>query len=456
MVLPGSRGYCEYMKSVRTIPASCFLSALCSGKCLIFQYCGGLLLLLLIGLYSYSTQPFGFLGSDTDEYLQTAEEMLSGSYFTKRPVPEIPSGSLQRTPVFPALLGAAKLLSSDNFESALWILHTILILSAYLAVAASLSRIIPPAWSTVAFVFLLLKLSDFYLAVTSEWTALSLLMMTFAAVISYECSKSARKLGIISALVSLLVLTRPVFVPVLAMPLLMFIRNLSWRKFIWVALGMSPVMFWLMFNLHRIESLSIAPLDGRALFAIGSVLGPVSTSPEDDASFVDFVKKCSEQFDWFFTREQIKSANSLQGSAIMQVHQDRVGQASLTARSMGLSTVKTNQLMRKYSLRAISRNLENYAFHIKAGLSSLLESIPLLVPSVLLPLFWLKAPMRKALGTAILWLFVIHIIEVFLVVAMQFMTPRYYALTYYPVCASSFLVLYLFASDICSPDRGRI
>ena len=404
------------------------------------------------------TPGFFHLGPDTLQYLESARDIRSGALFSLRPLPEIPLGSMVRTPGFPAILALGQVLSPGDLRLALAIAHLLLAAITLLILCLSFSPSAKTWLVILAFGIVAHLARDQFRAITSEWSALMALLIFFALLYRFFQNPSPKQVAMLSLLTALIILIRPAFsfIPLLLLLLLFFVpRSLRTRAFCFWTLGLLPITAWIGFNFWRLGVLTIAPAGGPPIILLATILGPIDPRPEDPEAFRKFVLAANEKFTPL-TPEEFSEVQSVQQDSNPKFTRNAqsLDATEATAKAQGLSLIEKNDFQVRYGLRTIAEHPGKYCKFLVAGLLTMFFAVPSL--AVLCVLGFAIYSRRRAplLSGLTISAVLLHQAHLGFVILLQPLNSRYFELSY---LAIAFCALVLAGSLIARPpDRPVI
>jgi hypothetical protein len=105
-------------------------------------------------------------------------------------------------------------------------------------------------------------------------------------------------------------------------------------------------------------------------------------------------------------------------------------------RQNGWDWVLYNRILIEYAWRAIRSNPSGYVTYVATEFGKLWWSLPLLLPPVLLGIFWLRRGRHRGLAVALFVVVGIHVLHILLCALVEVVIPRYETLTSHVVLAA--------------------
>lgn len=385
-------------------------------------------------------------------YTKSAEAMLEGRYFRPGPTSTLEDCLLLRTPGYPALMAAAQYLFGGGYEQ-VFIVHFLSALFSAVILGLAFRRWVPILGGGACALSGFLLMRYYFSWVMTEWTAFCLLLI-FASTLAgcFQRPSSLRVLAL-SLLVSLLVLVRPALIVILPFPaavLLLSRRLVSPRHWGLMVLGLLPVVAWMGGNYYRISSFSLTPHSGYNLIGVATSIGYAETregDPEDLAYFIREVNRrkippVGESIPFYrYYQERVQIQRSFWDSKINYIHNYNTYDVALPIRlERGWPLVRYNELLFSYFFRTVRAFPAAYLEYVMAGLSRLKEVTPLLLPGLLLPLFWRRFEELRPLALTVSAMFLLHLMHVFMCSSIEVLIPRYWDLTFAPLLVLSAVI----------------
>ncbi len=249
---------------------------------------------------AYPPLPVLTLLGDSDQYRQTAKEMLLGNFLTA-PRAASPTSHMAvslRPPLFPLLLAVTSHVPGMDPDSALIIAH--IAIGALVLGAASL--LLAGTTNSLLLVFAagvaLYSAKQVAWGVMSEWLAMSLLFLSVTLYLGWISRPSPRRALAISLCISLTLLTRVALLPWLALPVFMVLQAPRGGRRVTataIVAGLFPLLLWGTINLQRAGTFSILPYEGLNLLATSRSLGPIPFASSDTEEQQHLISLINEQ-----------------------------------------------------------------------------------------------------------------------------------------------------------------
>ena len=228
-----------------------------------------------------------FFDIDTAKYTDVADQMFSGTFFSKA------SGALLSSlvvpPGYPAFLALGKLFSSHPCTGILGIQFlagwACLLLSIYCG--GALAGTFPVGVTVLA---VLWWKSAWVVSVLPEWLPFVAVILCYSALASFIKEKRVGAHVLHGVLVSIAVLIKPMLMPMLVVPVMAAL--LVRRSAVLCVVSISPVLLWMTFNLWHLGSFAIVPgRGGFDFFSTEAMFGGAPVREDDDAALREFIRR---------------------------------------------------------------------------------------------------------------------------------------------------------------------
>lgn len=417
------------------------------------RYFGVVLQLLFVYLLLFTLLPWSssisFLPEDSVQYLEVSQALEEPSRFKEQCA--LPYSLIVRAPGYPLLLSFTSVFA-DQVETGVLLLHLALALVSTTYFMYALRKDSPIGLSGLGAVTLFVLAREMSLAVVSEWPALCLILsLTGSWVLSLE-RKSRGSLLISSLLTSLLILVRPVFLPLIVVVVVLGLSAKKTNKRITypfaIVVGGLPLL--VLIGVHSIIlGTANSPSGTISLFGVTSALGPVEVAAEDPPTVRAFIEYVNSNAIHLSMEDIDEIDGEDSGRAVMAV--------AGNAKMIDMARVHLNQcwkdvlgMARTFSLRSIKTHLGKYLFYVYRSILSLSLTIPYLPLSLILPLWGLKADVFRRPAIAVLLLLATHGMHLATVSFLGIVHSRYYKLTLTPVIAISLFYASLVLVTLCA------
>jgi len=408
---------------------------------------GGLLIPVLILVAFFGRLDLREGNPDAGNYERFAGSMVSGEILELKPLEEVRYYRAVRTPGYPALI----VLATGGLKgpvSNMLLLHLALAVFTTVFIALLLSPHCPTllSGSLVAGIFLLLR--DYYPMVMTEWVAVNAIFIMSGMVVVTLRKPSSLNLALIGLLASCAVLIRPALAPMLlVLPcLLLFRRDLSVGRLLLVPATAIPIVLWMLFNLHYIDSFTMAQLRGHNLLGIGSMIGHAESEPDDSPELKLFIEEFNAEKvptladEEAFVADWDKNFNRMQFEANIYW----IAYPIMRKYQWGVIPFDRN-IMGIYGQRVIAENPWRYLSYVLHGLKvyfSYAIGIPYVALLMLLiPLYALYSGTARFACWAALTAFGIYFVHAFIIAAFQAAFYRFIVITLYPFLALATICL---------------
>ena len=205
-------------------------------------------------------------------------------------------------------------------------------------------------------------------------------------------------------------------------------------------MGLSPLLLWIAFNSWRLDRITVAPAGGLPQFHLGFLLGDPTPEKTDNPLFLKFTERFKEVRAAATEEDIIGSNNILDGRLPLYSH--NIDAAFSVAKELSLSWISFYDFMERYAQLSKAQNRSRYFIHLRAGVSQLLDTLPLLIFTLyLLYRYGARAPVLGAVC-----MIVLHILVSISLILITPMNVRYYSLTIIPALLS---VIFGVAATYC-------
>lgn len=312
-----------------------------------------------------------FFYPDSRGYLEVAQAMSTGDFWTTRATPQLPFAWAVRTPGYPLLLCLAALVE-DNLGVSIRLLHAVMggLAAAALVLAAPLGRslFLRGLAGAIFLVCSLTIVGDDFRCVLTEWVAFTLLVPLLARCFRWGTSRQASELAPVATIASLAALTRPVLIVACAVPLLLFIflprRELT-RGAVAVLSGSVLLLAWFTFNTYRFGKPSLTPFLGHNVIGVAGFL----PAPDQAALPSGPVR----EFGVAFAAQRVTPpslllpfASDVPLSQLMEVYNRNIHViAAGITKAQGLSIAEADRVYGIYSWRAILAAPHAYLSYVR-------------------------------------------------------------------------------------------
>jgi len=229
---------------------------------------------------------------DSDSYLDFADALISGDLFEKKALSEIDYGRAVRTPGYPLVLAAGKLVFGDNLDSVL-IMHGLIAVLTIVFLALALRPYLPTLVTGVAVLAIEVLMRTYFYFVMTEWLSIHLLFVLFGMLVIAIRKPTIGNIFLTGLLVTLMVLVRTAILPAFGLlPVLMLYgKHFSIRSIIVVATSLLPLLLWMGFNQYHLGKFSIAAVSGYSWLGVGALIGHTEAEPGDSPQLQHFIKE---------------------------------------------------------------------------------------------------------------------------------------------------------------------
>ncbi|MCB0311356.1 MAG: hypothetical protein KDD42_08975 [Bdellovibrionales bacterium] len=367
--------------------------------------------------------------SDTQDYVRYAE--LISNWHSPY---SNPSDILTiRTPGFPVLIALANALFGPDLRS-IALMHGCLAVTTLILSVLILRKHFHPmvCGSTVMVLFLLARHLATYLM--SEWTALCLLIVLAALLISYYQQASLYKIGAISLVITLAVLTRPALLPALSLPFIIWYFDRvadNYRVGLYIFCGLIPLLLLIALRWTETGRMGITPFGGISIAGLASSLPAAKVTSAADLELTE-----------------LENAFRAKGAVVQDVREFQYSEAAYNwniwnvaeevRRNKGWSFEKHNKLMWRYALNIISQQPLTFLVRVATQFIYQIRHIGMaewvLLLGGTLSLFMYRIDFRwKALLKASLAMAFVHFCHILICCATNVVLDRFFAVTFYPV-----------------------
>jgi len=373
---------------------------------------------------------------DSDSYLDFSEGILSGDLFEKKELAEIDFGRAVRTPGYPVMLAAGKLIFGDYPVSAL-VLHGLIAALTLAFLALTLRPYLSTVITGMCILTAELLMHDFFYTVMTEWLTFHLILILFAMLIISIRKPSVRNIFLTGLLITFMVLVRPAMLPAYGvLPLLMLYgKELKIRSIVIVATSMLPLLLWMGFNQYHLGRFTIAALDGHSWIGVGALLGHAEAEPGDSPQLQYFITE--------FNKRKLPAVGEADGfveaqdlvSMMFRFGHNLWAAARPVVEEMGMDPVTyDSEIYAVYGKRIIYAHPERYVAFVMQGMKIALSHIsPFLIFGLLLiPAACIWRQKCLPVAYAAIALFFFHIVHELLVCMVQGVFARYVVITLYP------------------------
>ncbi len=295
-----------------------------------------------------------------------------------------------RTPLFPLLLAVGRRIAG-GFCSGAVLMHFML----GIGVLGALFTASRGGWSAAftcgvwtALLFALNCTADgnsYPYHIMTEWSAIHTVELFWLTIVISADWPVARRLALLAAMVSCIVLVRPnLFLPFAAAFAIVACRNPAWmrspRAVSAVLAGFLPIALWFGLNVVRFDRFTLSPYAGINLYGIAGQLGAVAAEPGDSKQFTELAKLLGVK-----RLENLDGLRPVNGSVTAlniayTTAEGRIGFAA--AQQLGIPPVAFNDLILEYSRRVLNKERPAYARYVLNQL--MIARAQLLLTAVLL------------------------------------------------------------------------
>ncbi len=394
------------------------------------------------------------LGTDTLEYLEYSDLMLSGQLWNRAPVRDLPKGSVVRGPGFPALLSVGRLIVPDDLRAALLRVHATLGFIAGMFVCIVFRRYLPAWASALIIAMLFLHLRPWFNGICTEWATFTLALAFLGGALSFFHTPSPRRLAIWFAVATLMPWVRPNFSLGLIGPLVAMIAIPAMDRRARIkalVVGLSPLLILLLINYARFGVVSLTPYGGRNLFIAGSMSGTASTDSRDAPMLSRFIELVTARKNHYASAELALTDGDQGFEGLTVRYLEDFARVEDIAKELGLDFIQLNQHTATYVMRAIREHFSNYLALQLRWYTWLAKKSLIFIPALLIVCSWLRSHRDRPLTCAFLGIFSLHLIQMASVVATQPPLERYLITTHYVVLYATTVVAWRYYSTVIAP-----
>lgn len=391
-----------------------------------------ILVFATLGMFRGESSPK--LTPDSDSYIHFAEDLLSGRLFQNFKVETIPLYSAIRTPGYPIILAASKIIFPPDFGGIL-IFHLFFAIIALLAVMSAMKRYCPIYLSGPLILLSFNEVKSFFPLVQTEWVAFCLILIVFSRVVKYLSYTSISNFFLLSIFIGIAILVRPALIVLIVIPIILpIIRPVLqfWTVISTIVVGIMPVLLWMSFNFYRLGEFKLAAFEGFNIFGVGTMIGAPAPEGQDTLLMKQFISDVnSNKIPTAGTEKQF--LNKSVTSYDQKFYNHNIYNIALSLPDIKkMDPVRINSMMRMYGLRSIADNPDVYALYIWQGLRFLQSQRWILLVGLLLAIALRRHEELTGLAFTVGIAMGIHLGHSVMCAMIQIVILRYHLLTAVP------------------------
>lgn len=411
-----------------------------------------LLFISLLVIMQEWDSPLLYLHGDSRHYIEFTDGLMNGSLWNI--TMDTPLSGIVRTPGYPVLLLAARVVSPEDFRMGLFAVHLVVAITASILMIEALRPFLPPLATGSILLLFFSRCQELFPAVMTEWSAIAFLLTVYASLLFFLRERKFFWLFFLTLTVSSLILIRPVFSFLLLLPLVLFMKE-AWsgpariRRLILFLTALAPLLIWAGANLSRLNSASLSPAGALSFFGVTSALAAVELLPDDPVQIQTLFTEIHKQ------RHPVTSAafqnlSDLGTEDMFQQIAANYGLSEKLQQQLQIPWPDMIDLLQIHNQRVIRSNGGLYARYVVNGLFSLKLTLMWLIPSFLVPLYLLKKQQSSPVAGTTLIFLGIHLLHVIIISCIGIIHTRYYNLTFFPLICVSLISTGCFVRSLCS------
>jgi hypothetical protein len=276
-------------------------------------------------------------------------------------------------------------------------------------------------------------MEPYLFAPLTEWVSFNMVLLGAGVAYRFLKAPDRRSFCACGFLISVMILTRPSMVVLLAFfPLSLLVRDGQVRpaaRLVYSGICLGPVVLWMTFNLIRLGTFTLTPYGGVNIFGLASSIGEAEIRTGDTEDFKLFANYVNEHRMSISTPERTfeEALPERYYIGVYNYNDYRVGM--VIALERGWSPVYINSLMQQYAMRVLWKYPGRYCRYIMEGLKILQVGASYMLGALLCALLCLYQRKRCELALVTLGVLGAHVIHTIFTSMVIVTLPRYYDTT---------------------------